>query len=224
MITCQLHDLGFIKYSDAWALQKQLFDLNIENKIKSKETDFHLLVCEHNPVYTMGKSTDKNNLLVSNTFLEENNIELFQIERGGDITYHGPGQIVIYPIFDLEKLKIGVKEYVYLIEKTIIDTLSVFGLKSERIESKIGIWLDKEGANERKIAAIGIKCSRYITMHGLALNVNTDLNYFNNLVPCGIVDKGVTSMQKELGEQLDFNVVKTCLINKFSTIFELKFK
>lgn len=223
MINCHLHDLGFIKYSEAWALQKEYFESNIAKKIAGEDAEFHLLVCEHNPVYTMGKSTDKNNLLVSKTFLEENNIELFQIERGGDITYHGPGQLVIYPIFDLEKLKLGVKDYVFNVEKVIIESLQEFGITADRINNKIGIWLDKGGANERKIAAIGIKCSRSITMHGLALNVNTDLKYFNNLIPCGIVDKGVTSMEKELGEQLDFNVIKTCLINKFSSIFELKF-
>ena len=155
--------------------------------------------------------------------MSERNIATYNIERGGDITYHGPGQLVVYPIFDIEVLKIGVKEFVYRVEQCIINTLKYYGIESERIDGRIGIWIGKDTINERKIAAIGIKCSRFVTMHGLALNVNTDLNLFNNIIPCGIVDKAVTSIEKEIGRSIDIIDVKNKLIKEFSTTFELKF-
>lgn len=217
-----LHDLGHIEYPDAWQLQKDLFNQSIKEKLEGKKPVCHLLVCEHPHVYTLGKSAKQSNLLLSEAELKNKAIDVFEIERGGDITYHGPGQLVVYPIFDLEQLNLGVKAFVHNIEQCIINTLEKYGIQSERINDRIGIWIGKDSVNERKIAAIGIKCSRHITMHGLALNVNTKLELFNNIIPCGITDKDVSSMEKELGRKLDFDEVKRELINQFSTIFEIK--
>ena len=225
MNSCKLQDLGLMDYQTAWALQKELFNSAIHDKLNHLKPAFahHLLVCEHPHVYTLGKSADTKNLLLSQNQLTEKNISVYNIERGGDITYHGPGQLVVYPIFDLETLKIGVKEFVYKVEECIISTLKTFGIESQRIAGRIGIWLGKDTNNERKIAAIGIKCSRYVTMHGLALNVATDLNYFNFIIPCGILDKAVTSIQSEIHRSEILIDVKNELIKQFSTIFELKF-
>ena len=226
MQNSRLRDLGLIDYNAAWQLQKELFNSAIEYKLAQKqmpEANHTLLVCEHPHVYTLGKSAEQKNLLLNESELSERNIATYNIERGGDITYHGPGQLVVYPIFDIEVLKIGVKEFVYRVEQCIINTLKYYGIESERIDGRIGIWIGKDTTNERKIAAIGIKCSRFITMHGLALNVNTDLNLFNNIIPCGIVDKAVTSIEKEIGRSIDIIDVKNKLINEFSTTFELKF-
>ena len=226
MQNSRLRDLGLIDYNAAWQLQKELFNSAIEYKLAQKqmpEANHTLLVCEHPHVYTLGKSAEQKNLLLNESELSERNIATYNIERGGDITYHGPGQLVVYPIFDIEVLKIGVKEFVYRVEQCIINTLKYYGIESERIDGRIGIWIGKDTTNERKIAAIGIKCSRFITMHGLALNVNTDLNLFNNIIPCGIVDKAVTSIEKEIGRSIDIIDVKNKLIKEFSTTFELKF-
>lgn len=222
MLKVQLHDLGHVEYLDAWQLQKELFNQAINDKLNGKQAHQHLLVCEHPHVYTLGKSAKQSNLLLSETELKSKSIDVFEIERGGDITYHGPGQLVVYPIFDLEQLNIGVKKFVYDIEQCIINTLKFYGIESERIEDRIGIWIGKNTMDERKIAAIGIKCSRHISMHGLALNVNTDLDLFNHIIPCGITDKAVSSMEKEIGRKLDFNQVKQQLINEFKSIFEIK--
>ena len=226
MQNSRLRDLGLIDYNTAWQLQKELFNSAIDFKLAQKqmpEASHTLLVCEHPHVYTLGKSAEQKNLLLNEAELSDRNIATYTIERGGDITYHGPGQLVVYPIFDIEVLKIGVKEFVYRVEQCIINTLKYYGIVSERIDGRIGIWIGKDTINERKIAAIGIKCSRFITMHGLALNVNTDLNLFNNIIPCGIVDKAVTSIEKEIGRSIDIIDVKNKLINEFSTTFELKF-
>lgn len=226
MQNSRLRDLGLIDYNAAWQLQKELFNSAIEYKLAQKqmpEASHTLLVCEHPHVYTLGKSAEQKNLLLNEVELSERNISTYHIERGGDITYHGPGQLVVYPIFDIEALKLGVKEFVFRVEQCIINTLRFYGIESERIDGRIGIWIGKDTINERKIAAIGIKCSRFITMHGLALNVNTDLNLFNHIIPCGIVDKSVTSIEKEIGRSIDIIDVKNKLINEFSTTFELKF-
>jgi lipoyl(octanoyl) transferase len=226
MQNSRLQDLGLIDYNAAWQLQKELFNSAIEHKLAQKqmpEASHTLLVCEHPHVYTLGKSAEQKNLLLNEAELSDRNIATYNIERGGDITYHGPGQLVVYPIFDIEVLKIGVKEFVYRVEQCIINTLKYYGIESERIDGRIGIWIGKDTVNERKIAAIGIKCSRFVTMHGLALNVNTDLNLFNNIIPCGIVDKAVTSIEKEIGRSIDIIDVKNKLIKEFSTTFELKF-
>lgn len=226
MQNSRLQDLGLIDYNAAWQLQKKLFNTAIEYKLAHQpmpEASHTLLVCEHPHVYTLGKSAEQKNLLLNESELSEQNISTYHIERGGDITYHGPGQLVVYPIFDIEALKIGVKEFVYRVESCIINTLKHYGIDSERIDRRIGIWIGKDSSNERKIAAIGIKCSRFVTMHGLALNVNTDLSLFNNIIPCGIIDKSVTSIEKEIGRTIDIIDVKNKLINEFSTTFELKF-
>ncbi len=222
MFKVELHDLGLIEYGNAWQMQKELFHLAIQEKIDGKHPKHHLLVCEHPHVYTLGKSANQSNLLLSQAELQQKSIDVFDIERGGDITYHGPGQMVVYPIFDLEPMHLGVKKFVFNIEECIIRALRVYGIESERIEDRIGIWIGKGTANERKIAAIGIKCSRHVTMHGLALNVNTDLGLFNNIIPCGIQDKAVCSMESELNRKIDMAELKQVLLDQFSTIFELK--
>lgn len=226
MQDCRLMDLGLIDYEKAWQIQKDIFNTTIDHKLKGIKVQgpLHtLIVCEHPHVYTFGRSADKNNLLLNEAELKDKNISVYDVERGGDITYHGPGQLVVYPVFDIEALKTGVKDFVFKVEECIIKTLETYGIASERIDGRIGIWLGKDSDNERKIAAIGIKCSRYVTMHGLALNVNTDLKYFDYIVPCGIRDKAVTGIQNEVHRQIDFTGVKKVLINNFSATFELKF-
>ena len=216
-----LQDLGLMDYEAVWQLQKDIFNQSIEEKIQGKIPQQHLLVCEHPHVYTFGKSANQENLLLSEAELKNKEISVYDIERGGDITYHGPGQLVVYPIFDLEQLNIGVKKFVFNIEQSIINVLQNYGISCERIDDRIGIWLDKGKSNERKIAAIGIKCSRHISMHGLALNVNTDLSLFNNIIPCGIVDKGVTSIKNELGREISMVDIKNEMIKEFSSNFEI---
>ena len=201
--------LGLIDYKQAWDLQLEQVE-----KRKTGQDPNTLFLCEHNHVYTFGKSANQANLLINDTFLNNIGAQKFEIERGGDITYHGPGQLVGYPIFDLHELNIGVKKYVYLLEEAIIQCLRQFGIETERIDGLTGIWLTT--GPPRKIAAIGIKVSRGITMHGFALNINTDLSYFQHIVPCGITDKDVTSMQKELGQEIDFEKVS----DVFASVFE----
>lgn len=223
MNNTNLHDLGLIAYEEAWQLQKEIFNSSIQQKLDNLKPQHHLLVCEHPHVYTLGKSAQSSNLLLSETELKRQSIQVFDIERGGDITYHGPGQLVMYPIFDIEQMEIGVKQFVYNIEQCLINMLSGFGIESERIEGRIGIWIERGTMRERKIAAIGIKCSRHVTMHGLALNVNTDLGLFDQIIPCGIKDKEVSSMEKELGRKIPMDEIKKNMINEFSTIFDLNF-
>lgn len=211
-IDLSIRKLGKIDYKTAWDLQKQ----QVQHR-QEKLGEDTLFLCEHNPVYTFGKSADKSNLLINDTFLTNIGAQKFEIERGGDITYHGPGQLVGYPIIDLHKLDIGVKKYVDLLEESLILTLADFGLQTTRIDGLTGIWLN-EGPS-RKIAAIGIKISRGITMHGFALNVNTDLTFFNHIVPCGIVDKSVTSMEKELGASQNFGQVSDVYASHFQRLF-----
>lgn len=207
-------DLQKIDYKEAWDYQKELFSEIIENKQKGNgdKANNYLLFCEHPHVYTLGKSGAENNLLINHIQLQAKNASFYKIDRGGDITYHGPGQIVGYPIIDLEKHKLSVKKYVHALEQSIIDTLEHFGIKAERLDGATGVWIDTSiPGKARKICAIGIKVSRYVTMHGFAFNVNTNLDYFNYINPCGFVDKGVTSMQKELGHEMDFEEVKNLL-------------
>jgi lipoyl(octanoyl) transferase len=218
---CHFIDLGQMGYKQAWDYQLDLFNDKIQQKNKGEQPAHHLLFVEHPHVYTLGKSSEKNNLLASPEMLKAVGADVYEIERGGDITYHGPGQLVAYPIFDIEALGLGVKGYVEAVENAIINTLRSFDIVSEALQDRIGVWLDKDLPTERKIAAIGIKCSRYITMHGLALNVNTDLSMFGHIVPCGIPDKGVTSMAKEKGSQIDMDLVKNRLGKQFASIFGL---
>ncbi len=196
--------------------QKDLFSsmvmLKKDKKPLSKE---YLLLVEHNPVITLGKHAKEYNLLLSEEEAANRGVGMYHIERGGDVTFHGPGQLVVYPILDLEYHHLGVKDYVNLLEEAVILTLGEFNIKGERVEGASGVWIDKGSRKERKICALGIKCSRFVTMHGLALNVNTDLTGFQMINPCGFVDKGVTSLAQELGKEIDMDDIKKIITLKF---------
>ncbi len=215
-------DLGIRSYKDVWDYQEKLLAANTDLKRneQAESTVNKLLFVEHKPVYTLGKNGNKQNMLITEENLAKRGIEYFEINRGGDITFHGPGQIVGYPILDLDKFKTDLGWYLRSLEEVIILTITEYGLKGERSKGETGVWLDTNiKGKERKICAMGIKCSRWITMHGFALNVNTNLDYFNFIVPCGIVDKQVTSMQKELGRELDFEEVQEKLKRNFEKVF-----
>jgi lipoyl(octanoyl) transferase len=202
-------DLGFIDYKEAWDLQKEIFSKSV-----SGEVEDYLLLLEHPNTYTLGKTAHRENLKGSEEYLKLNNISVYDIDRGGDITYHGPGQIVGYPIIDLNNWFKDTHKYLRALEEVIIKTCSDFGLNCGRNEKHTGVWI-----GDRKIAAIGIKVSRWITMHGFAFNVNTDLNLFNGIIPCGIQDKSVTSLSKELNSEISIQEVKDKLLNNFSNVF-----
>jgi lipoyl(octanoyl) transferase len=223
MQMCNRKDLGLMDYKNAWDLQLSLFEEKIKAKTNGEKPQHDLLLVEHPHVYTFGKSAERSNLLADAETLSQIGAGVYDIERGGDITYHGPGQLVAYPIFDLEQLGVGVKVFVEGIETAIIRTLAEWDIVAETIPGRIGVWLDKDKPWERKIAAIGIKCSRFVSMHGLALNVNTNLSMFNHIVPCGISDKQVCSMEGELGRQIDMFVVKNTLGRHFASIFGLQY-
>lgn len=220
-------DLGLIDYKKAWDYQEKLFNEILQAKSsrspQNKETKNHLLFCEHPHVYTLGKSGDQSNLLINKNLLKQKGASFYRINRGGDITYHGPGQIVGYPILNLEKFGLGVKDYIFKLEESIIQTLKEYGIESSRLEGATGVWLDvKNPVEARKICAIGVRASRYVSMHGFAFNVNTDLSFYNLINPCGFTDKGVTSMEKELGKKSDFKKVQNILLRKFVEIFNAK--
>ncbi len=221
-------DLGKISYKDAWDYQEKLFGEVIELKLanreiqepKKKDSLNYLLFCEHPHVFTLGKSGNTANLLVSDQQLKENRIQFFNTNRGGDITYHGPGQIVGYPIFDLEWLGLSIHDYIHHLEESVILTIAEFGITGERLKGATGVWIDPlNNIKARKICSIGVKASRWVTMHGLALNVNTDLSYFNLINPCGFKDKAVTSLAKETGNNPDSDRVKQILKEKISQVF-----
>ena len=214
-------NLGRIKYKQAWDLQEELFLEVLDAKIRNAATrPQYLLFCEHEPVFTLGKSGDKHNLLITEQICKAKNIDFHPINRGGAITYHSPGQLVAYPIIDMEQFKVGVKLYIWKLEETVIQTLKDFGIESGRSENASGVWIDAEiPSKARKICAIGVKTSRFVTMHGLALNVNTDLDYFNYINPCGFTDRGVTSIQKELGQKVDFQKVSDRMARAFEEVF-----
>ena len=199
-----VYDLERIEYSAALRIQQEYFDERIFQKLRSGGNKLHdvVLLCEHEPVFTLGKNGNEKHLLSAE------GATYFRTNRGGDITYHGPGQLTVYPIIDLERKRISVARYVYLLEETIIELLRKYDLPGERVEGATGVWLDAGTTNERKICAIGIKASRHITMHGLAFNVFTDLRYFNQIIPCGIAEKGVTSLSVELGNNIRLDAVK----------------
>ena len=213
-------DLGRIVYEKALDIQTEKFNALLAAKVKGEKGRNELLFCEHEPVLTIGKSGKDSNLLIPEARLKALGISYYHINRGGDITYHGLGQITGYPIFDLETWHIGLKQYIYRLEETIIRFLALYGLKGERLEGATGVWLDPLVAGKaRKICAIGVKSSRFVTMHGFALNINTDLNYFTLINPCGFTDKGVTSLARELGENQDFEKAKRQLAALFSEVF-----
>lgn len=201
-------DWGLIDYNEAWKKQEELFSGSIERKQQELPTDNYLIFCEHPHVYTLGKSGDEHNMLLTQLQLQAKNATFIRTNRGGDITYHGPGQVVGYPIFDLADFNIGLKQYIHLLEEAIIKTLLSYNIKSARLEGATGVWLDVGLPACRKICAIGVRSSRFVTMHGFAFNVNTNLDYFNYINPCGFIDKGVTSMEKELGDKVDMNDLK----------------
>lgn len=213
-------DFQLTPYREIWAKQKRLKDLLVEKKKNHLPIEEeYLLLGEHPGVFTLGFHGQPENLLADEKMLLERNCECIRIERGGDITYHGPGQLIVYPILDLEKRGIGVKRYIYLLEEAVISLLKEYGIDAGRIEGATGVWLDKGLPSERKICAIGVKVSRSITMHGLALNVNTDLSAFSLINPCGFVDKGVTSMEVEKGDKINMEEVKTKLTSIFKSLF-----
>lgn len=223
MQDCQWTDLGHKNYTEVREFQLQLFEQKLKQKEQAEIPQQDIIAVEHSHVYTFGKSAKTDHLLANDALLKHIGAEVHHIERGGDITYHGPGQLVIYPILDLEPLKIGVKTYIEALEQAIILTLEHFGIRSGIISGKTGVWLDIGTSAERKIAAIGVKASRYVTMHGLALNVEPDLRYFEYIVPCGIPDKAVTSMAKELGNQPGLENVKAVMKNCLSQVFGFTF-
>ena len=206
---------GIVEYQQACDCQTVLFDTIINQKIANEATTSCLVFCEHPHVYTLGKSGHSENMLYN-----PYNVPLVRTNRGGDITYHGPGQIVGYPIFDLDTFHLGLKDYIYKVEEAVILTLAHYGITATRLEHATGVWLDVESTTRcRKICAIGVKSSRFVTMHGFALNVNTDLTYFKNINPCGFIDKGVTSMEQELGRKLDLLEVESVLTKFFKQLF-----
>jgi len=223
-------DIGQKDYKETWDFQAEIFNRLINSKKQGNISDESgqkilpgtLIFVEHPHVYTLGKNGSEKNLLLDFIQLQAKEASFYRIDRGGDITYHGPGQIVGYPIFDLEIIKVGLKEYIYRLEEAIIRTVNEFGLTASRLEGGTGVWLDPEVAGKaRKICAIGVKASKYVTMHGFAFNVNTDLAYFNNINPCGFTDKTVTSLQKELGIRQDIESVKSKVKEKLQEVFDL---
>jgi len=242
-------DLGIINYKAAWDYQEELVKTNVDLKAEARKqlaisneqsvignrqsvsplrglggfsTSHHLLFCEHPPVYTLGKSGHMENVLLSETEMEEKEIEFFKTNRGGDITFHGLQQVVGYPILDLEKFYTDIGKYLRSLEEVIILTIAEYGIKGDRSKGETGVWIEPGIiGKERKICAMGIRCSRWITMHGFALNVNTDLSYFNNIIPCGIVNKQVTSIEKELGQKVDFVETKEKLKRNFEKVFDV---
>ena len=215
-------DLGNRGYREVWEMQNKWMEEVKAEKHAGKIPRDYLVFVEHPPVYTLGKSGNEANMLIGSLQLRAAHAEFIKVDRGGDITFHGPGQLVAYPILDLESLHLGVKEYVERLEEIVIRTLAEYGIEGGRLPGATGVWLDPGRADARKICAIGVKCSRYVTMHGFALNVNTDLNYFNYFHLCGFVDKGVTSMEKETGRRLDMDEVKLKELRCFQELLGLQ--
>jgi lipoyl(octanoyl) transferase len=220
-------------YKACWDYQEKLFNDTIQQKVANRDlpldqqtpTKNYLLFVEHPHVYTLGKSGDEKNLLLNEDELFQKDATYYKINRGGDITYHGPGQLVAYPILDLDNFFTDIHKYLRFLEETIILTLKEYGIESGRSKGETGVWLDADNKlKARKICAMGVRCSRWVTMHGWGFNVNSDLNYFNNIIPCGINDKAVTSLNKELGREVDMGEIKGKLKNNFAKLFETKFE
>lgn len=223
-------DLGLIDYKEAWDYQTNLFNATLEIKAGNRSlplseqlpTNNYLIFCEHPHVFTLGKSGDEKNLLIKEENLHTINASYYPINRGGDITYHGPGQLVVYPVIDLENFFTDIHKYMRLLEESVIQTLREFNVESGRISGLTGVWLGSENENNvRKICALGVKTSRWVALHGLAFNVNPNLDYFNYIVPCGIEDKAVTSLERELAHNADMMQVKLILKEKITSIFEM---
>lgn len=224
----QFQDWGQVDYQEAWDRQEQTFRTVVEQKTANRgleqavPTSNYLIFTEHPHVYTLGKSGKPENLLLDENGLDEKQASFYKINRGGDITYHGPGQLVGYPILDLDNFFTDIHLYLRTLEEAIILTLSDYGIKGDRLEGFTGVWIDPHGPDARKICAMGVRCSRWVTMHGFALNVHPDLSYFKNIVPCGIDDKAVTSMELELGYRPDMAEVKNKLKEKIAGLFEME--
>jgi len=227
--TVVFQSLGEIDYLEAWKYQEKLFNETIAQKIRIRNektyetTTNYLIFCQHPHVFTLGKSGDPTNLLLNNDELKKNNASFYLTNRGGDITYHGPGQLVAYPIFDLEQFFTDIHKYMRLLEESVILTLSHYGIIAGRIPKLTGVWIDAQLPSARKICAMGVKSSRWVTMHGIGFNINSDLSYFSHIVPCGIQDKAVTSMQQELGLALDIQEVSEILKKNIAKLFEFEF-
>lgn len=225
-------NLGMIDYKQAWDFQEERFQEVVAAKLNKRESEgekkpslHHLIFCQHPHVYTLGKSGDQTNLLITDELLTKIGATFYKINRGGDITYHGPGQIVGYPIFDLEEMHLGIKEYIHNLEEAIIQTLGQLNIVATRLDGATGVWLDAaDPTRARKICAIGVRASRFVSMHGFALNVNTNLDYFRYINPCGFIDKGVTSIEKELGAPQSLEKVEVFLKKNMGDIFNLDFE
>lgn len=223
----EIRDLGRMGYKATWDYQEALLQVNLTHKKNavrdaaplSIPTRHYLLLVEHPPVYTLGKNGKAEHLLLDERGLQERGIGYYPINRGGDITYHGPGQLVAYPILDLEKIRTDIGWYLRSLEEIVIRLMARYGLPGDRLAGATGVWLEPDTERARKVCAMGVRCSRWLTMHGLALNVNTDLNYFSYIVPCGIHDKGVTSLQAELGREVDFEELKRAFVEEFLGYF-----
>ncbi len=223
--TVHYQHLGLIDYKEAWDYQEKLFRSTVDQKIRVRNGDSdettknYILFCEHPHVFTLGKSGDKENLLLNEQALADNNATYYEINRGGDITYHGPGQLVVYPIFDLDHFFSDIHKYLRFLEESVIETLAHYGISSGRVDGLTGVWIDGDKPTARKICAIGVKSSRWVTMHGIGFNVNSDLSYFSHIIPCGIQDKAVTSLERELGRTLDMQEVSAVLKDKIAAQF-----
>lgn len=225
----QFEDIGLIAYKEAWDYQEKLFNEItrikkeiVEGNSPQTVTPNYLLFCEHKHVYTLGKSGSSDNLLINQLQLQAKEAEFFHIDRGGDITYHGPGQIVGYPILNLEYFVSGVRDYIFKLEESVIRLLADYGIASERLEGATGVWLETGTPRVRKICAIGVRTSRWVSMHGFAFNVNTNLDYFSHINPCGFTDKTVTSLEKELGAKQDIEKIKEQLKAKIAAVFDME--
>ena len=224
-----IHRLGLIDYKEAWDYQENIFNDIVALKIKNRNEGTnilpqnHLVFCEHPHVYTLGKSGKEEHLLLDENGLRANGASFYKINRGGDITYHGPGQLVAYPIFDLEQFFTDIHKYMRLLEEAVITTLMEYGILGLRMEGQTGVWLGVGTPNARKICAMGVKSSRWVTMHGLGFNVNSNLSYFNHIIPCGISDKSVTSMSKELGKEVDLAILSNKLLRNMANAFDFTY-
>lgn len=216
--------LGRTEYSEAWEIQKRLFEKLLRQKREDAPEEQYLLFVEHPHVYTLGKSGHESNLLVNEQFLKQIGATYFHTDRGGDVTYHGLGQLVGYPILDLEHIGVSLRDYIWSIEESIIRTVAEYGITADRLEGATGVWLDPHSPRARKICAIGVKASHFVTMHGFALNVTTDLSYFSHINPCGFTDKGVTSIEKETGLRPTLEEVEERFATHFSKILKIELK
>ena len=214
-------DWNIIPYADAWTRQTEWFDTLVRAKQAGEEYENHIILCEHPHVYTLGRSGKEGNMLLSEEQLQKIGATLYHIDRGGDITYHGPGQLVCYPILNLEEFSLGLKEYVHLLEEAVIRVCASYGIIAGRLEKATGVWLEGDTPRARKICAIGVRSSHFVTMHGLALNVNTDLRYFSYIHPCGFIDKGVTSLRQELKREVSLSEVKERLCEELKGLLYL---